>query len=211
MGPPNRSDLLLTSSTGHFEGSAFKIWVFSSKVSVALVASEELGSCRKITRSAAPMASHDLSMPFASTRSLVSRKPAVSMMCIGTPPMVILSLTRSLVVPAIGVTIATSSPARRFSRELFPTLGAPAKTNWMPSRKILPCLAPSLSAYSFCITALRRSRAWAFSRNSISSSGKSRVDSTKMRNWVISSIRLLMSFEKSPCKERAAPRTAAAL
>ena len=157
------------------------------------------------------MASQDLSIPFASTRSSVSRKPAVSMMCIGTPSIVMLSFTRSRVVPAIGVTIATSSPASLLSKELFPTFGAPAKTSEIPSRKIFPCLAPSRKDCNFSFTAAKRWRAWAFSKNSISSSGKSKVDSTKIRNCVISSIRSLMPSEKAPCNDLAAPRTAASL
>ena len=120
-----------------------------------------------------------------------------------------LCLTRSRVVPAIGVTMATSSPAKRLSKELLPTLGAPTNTSCTPSRNIRPWRAAPNSALTRCLISSNCVRARAFSKNSISSSGKSSVDSTKMRSWVRAPTSALMSFEKSPCKERAAPTTAA--
>src|SRR4029078_5249430 len=66
--------------------------------------------------------------------------------------------TESRVVPAIGVTIATSSPARRLSRLDFPTFGRPMRTAVRPSRSTAPCRA-SPSTPSSCapiVSILRR-------------------------------------------------------
>ena len=63
-----------------------------------------------------------------------SRSPAVSITCSGTPSIWIVWLTRSRVVPGIGVTMASSAPASALSSELLPTLGWPASTTRMPSR-----------------------------------------------------------------------------
>ena len=49
--------------------------------------------------------------------------------------------TASRVVPAIGVTIATSSPASRLSRLDLPTFGRPISTTVSPSRNSAPCFA----------------------------------------------------------------------
>ena len=51
------------------------------------------------------------------------------------------SCTASRVVPAIGVTIAASSPASRLSRLDLPTLGRPTSTTVSPSRSSAPCFA----------------------------------------------------------------------
>ena len=76
-------------------------------------------------RPRAPTSAQVRSMPMRSIGSSVSRSPAVSMMFSGTPSMAIACVTRSRVVPAIGVTMATSAPASAFSRLDLPTLGAP--------------------------------------------------------------------------------------
>ena len=150
-------------------------------------------------------------MPACSTKSCVARKPAVSIKCTGKPAKLIVALMRSRVVPATGVTIASSSPASRLSKALFPTLGAPTKTNCIPSRKITPCVAACCNSAKRKLILCKRWCACALSKKSISSSGKSRVASTKMRKAVISSTRALIVWEKAPCNERVAARTAASL
>ncbi len=64
-------------------------------------------------------------MPICSTSpaSALSRRPAVSTTCSGTPSIWIVSPTLSRVVPAIGVTIASSAPASALSSELLPAFG----------------------------------------------------------------------------------------
>ena len=81
------------------------------------------------------MASQLRAMPMRSTVSAasspatpMSRKPAVSITCKGTPSIWMVSLTLSRVVPGMGVTMASSAPASAFSNELLPTLGWPAST-----------------------------------------------------------------------------------
>ena len=77
-------------------------------------------------------------MPSVSIGSSVGRKPAVSITVSGMPRISIARSTVSRVVPGIGVTIATSSPARRFSRLDLPTFGAPTRTTVSPSRSSAP-------------------------------------------------------------------------
>ncbi len=80
-------------------------------------------------------------MPMRSTSSDAScaaRRPAVSITCRGTPSIWMVSLTLSRVVPAIGVTMASSAPASALSNELLPALGWPASTTCRPSRSKAP-------------------------------------------------------------------------
>ena len=79
--------------------------------------------------------------PSVSTGSSVGRRPAVSTMVSGMPWISTWERTASRVVPAIGVTIATSSPASWFSRLDLPTLGRPTSTTVRPSRRSAPCVA----------------------------------------------------------------------
>jgi hypothetical protein len=70
-------------------------------------------------------------MPMRSTTSMPSsmaRMPAVSTMFSGMPSTWIVSLTLSRVVPAIGVTMATSEPASAFSSDDLPTVGWPSSS-----------------------------------------------------------------------------------
>ena len=77
-------------------------------------------------------------MPMRSIASQVCRSPAVSTTWMGTPSICIVCVTLSRVVPAMGVTMANSAPAKAFSNELLPTLGWPAITTLMPSRSSTP-------------------------------------------------------------------------
>ena len=52
----------------------------------------------------------------------------------------------SLVVPAISVTIALSSPVRTFKREDLPAFGLPTITVFIPSFLILPSSEVSIKA-----------------------------------------------------------------
>jgi hypothetical protein len=62
-------------------------------------------------------------MPIRSISSAVSRRPAVSMMFSGTPSIWMACVTRSRVVPAMAVTIATSAPASALSRLALAGIG----------------------------------------------------------------------------------------
>ena len=92
----------------------------------------------KRTKSASCRAFLERSTPICSTRSSVSRMPAVSMSLSGTPLILTYSSITSRVVPSISVTIALSSRRRLLSRLDLPTLGRPMIAVEMPSRKILP-------------------------------------------------------------------------
>lgn len=120
-------------------------------------------------------------MPMRSTSSSLSRSPAVSMMCRGTPSIWIVCCTLSRVVPAMGVTMASSAPAKALSNELLPALGCPAITTLMPSRSSAPWRARCITCDSVCFKFDSCPRASALRRKSISSSGKSSVASTSMR------------------------------
>ena len=78
------------------------------------------------------------SIPIFSTSSALIRKPAVSVMWTGTPSIWMVCSTLSRVVPATGVTMASSAPARALSKDDLPTLGCPAMTTRIPSRSSAP-------------------------------------------------------------------------
>ena len=63
------------------------------------------------TASARSISAQLRATPMRSTSSSESRSPAVSITCTGTPSIWIVAPTLSRVVPAIGVTIASSAPA----------------------------------------------------------------------------------------------------
>ena len=147
----------------------------------------------------------------ASTSSAPSRRPAVSITCTGTPSICIVSCTLSRVVPAIGVTMASSAPAKALSSEDLPALGCPAITTRMPSRSKAPWrAAPSTLASAACRPS---SCPWASAlrKKSISSSGKSSVASTNRRRRTKPSRSWSTSREKSPASERTALRAAASV
>ena len=157
------------------------------------------------------MASQLRPMPMRSTSSATSvswRRPAVSVMWSGTPSIWIVSATRSRVVPGMAVTMASSAPASAFSSELLPTLGCPASTTRKPSRSSAPWRARSSVALMAASMPSSCARAPAFSRKSISSSGKSSVASTSMRSRMMRSASRPTSVEKAPLSERAAERAA---
>jgi hypothetical protein len=60
-----------------------------------------------------------------STSSSLSRSPAVSMTCSGTPSIWMVCCTLSRVVPAMGVTMASSAPAKRVEQRAFAGVGLP--------------------------------------------------------------------------------------
>src|SRR3546814_7644914 len=66
---------------------------------------------------------------------LFSLKPAVSIKRKGTPLIATGVSIRSRVVPAIGETMATSRPAKAFSRVDLPALGGPASTTRIRSEE----------------------------------------------------------------------------
>jgi hypothetical protein len=63
--------------------------------------------------------------------------------------------TLSRVVPAIGVTMASSAPASALSSELLPALGWPAITTLMPSRSSAPWRARCITRASACCNAVQ--------------------------------------------------------
>ena len=89
-------------------------------------------------RSALSAYSFARSTPIFSTTSSVSRIPAVSIIFKEMPFRFRCSSSTSLVVPAISVTIARSSPRSTFNREDFPAFGFPRMTVRTPSFIILP-------------------------------------------------------------------------
>ena len=78
-----------------------------------------------------------LSTPIDSTTSLASLMPAVSKRCKTIPLRLISPSTTSLVVPAISVTMAFSSPTREFNNDDLPTFGLPTIATLTPSLMIL--------------------------------------------------------------------------
>ena len=120
--------------------------------------------------------------------------------------------TVSRVVPAIGVTIATSSPASRLRRLDLPTLGAPDQDDGEPvaQQRALPRprrrparAAPRIAASLPCASAARR--------KSMSSSGKSSVASVNIRSSISASTSARTSRENAPDRLRAAARAAVAV
>lgn len=118
------------------------------------------GAARSNTASTSPASSSFFQlrrMPSASTASPcspTSRTPAVSNRFSRMPvsPSITACSSTSRVVPAMGVTMARSNPASRFSRVLLPTLGRPSSTQSTPRRKTAPAPYPAISwsSVSFC-------------------------------------------------------------
>ena len=115
--------------------------------------------------------------------------------------------------PGSGVTIATSSPARRLSRLDLPTFGRPTSTTVRPSRSTAPWLRLGQQRRAVLRAHPRsRARLLAAVGRSISSSGKSMQASTCMRSCHERFRRCAwMRRENSPASERAALRAASAL
>ena len=173
---PDKSILLCTNKRGSVGGSLARIACSASPKPCA-------ASTNNKARSARVMACHVRSIPICSTLSSVSRKPAVSMICSGTPSKTMCSRTVSRVVPAMSVTMAISSPAKALSKLDLPTFGCPINTTCNPSRNIAPCVAVAKTRSSCCCTCCKRAKAPAFSSHSTSSSsGKSKVASVNIRN-----------------------------
>ena len=119
--------------------------------------------------------------------------------------------TTSRVVPAIGVTMASSAPANALRSELLPAFGCPAITTRMPSRNKAPCWVCAITRDRFSCKRVSCPCASACCKKSRSSSGKSKVASTSMRRWINASRNRCISFEKAPAKDRLAPRAAASV
>ena len=117
-----------------------------------------------------------------------ARKPAVSITVSGMPSISIWLATVSRVVPAIGVTIATSSPASRLRRLDLPTFGWPISTTASPSRSSAPCRACASTRVEAARGSRRACRARRRrARKSMSSSGKSSVASVNIRSSISAS------------------------
>ena len=86
-----------------------------------------------ITKSASSIIDRLFSTPNFSTISSVERIPAVSIIFNKIPSKYISPSTMSRVVPAISVTIAFSCSSNLFKMLLFPTLGRPIITVFIPS------------------------------------------------------------------------------
>ena len=110
----------------------------SEMISLSFSSSVRVLSTTKITRSASVASFLAFSTPILSTKSTVSRIPAVSIRFNWIPPIVICSSSVSLVVPSMYVTIARSSFARALRRLDFPALVLPRITVRIPSFAILP-------------------------------------------------------------------------
>ena len=96
----------------------------------------------------------------------------------GNPSNIILSRRTSLVVPATGVTIATSFPASAFNKLDLPEFGFPAKTRVRPSLSKEPCCAFDKTEDRSFVSLSKRANKEASFKKSISSSGKSIAAST---------------------------------
>jgi len=107
-------------------------------ISISLSSSFVELSTTYIMRSASFANLLDLSTPSFSTISSVCLIPAVSMSFSMIPWMFICSSRVSLVVPAMSVTMALSSPNKVFRRLDFPAFGLPSITVFTPSVNILP-------------------------------------------------------------------------
>ena len=125
--------------------------------------------------------------------------------------MVIDSRRTSRVVPAISVTIARSSPARRFNSEDLPTLGAPTITTCTPSSKRLPRSACSSKVCISCCTPCNLCCSSGAARKSISSSGKSRAASIYTRRFTRPCSTSCTRLENSPSSDLRAALAAASL
>ena len=104
----------------------------------------------------------------------------------------------SLVVPAISVTIAFSSPINKFRKEDFPALGFPTITVLIPSFKILPLSAEESNLF----TSKSNSSTIAVSLSGYSSnvicSGSSKADSIKAISYIIFARNSLIFSETAP-------------
>ena len=109
-----------------------------SSIFLSLSSRLRVASATYIIRSASPAHFIAFSIPIFSTISSVSRIPAVSVRLRITPSRLMDSSSVSLVVPAISVTIALSSPASALSRLDLPALVLPNITVLIPSFKIRP-------------------------------------------------------------------------
>ena len=125
------------------------------------------------TRSAASKYFQLTSIPNRSTRSSLSRRPAVSTSRNGKPSIAAYASIASRVVPGTSVTIARSRPSRALNSDDLPALGGPAMTSSAPSRN----RSPSGAVRSSSATRSRATRHAAVTRSGrtgpSSSSGKS--------------------------------------
>ena len=150
-------------------------------------------------------------MPICSTASSLLRRPAVSTTWMGMPLIWMVCCTLSRVVPATGVTMASSAPANALSKEDLPAFGWPAMTTVMPSRSKAPWVACCSTCCTVPCSVCSCPNASAFCRKSISSSGKSSVASTSMRRWISASSSVCTCRENAPANDCVALRAAASV
>ncbi len=127
------------------------------------------------------------STPIFSTSSSVSRIPAVSIIFKPKPFNFMDSSSTSRVVPATLVTIALSSPTKRFKREDFPTFGFPTITVLIPSFKSFPLSALSINFFISSFTDNTVCSSFSRYPSRLICSGSSIADSIKAISYKISS------------------------
>ena len=110
-----------------------------SNISLSSCSNLLLASKTTITKSACFNVFFERSTPIDSTLSSISLMPAVSNKCKTIPFKLISPSTMSLVVPAISVTMAFSSPTKAFNNDDLPTLGLPTIATLMPSLIMRAC------------------------------------------------------------------------
>ena len=137
----------------------------SSSFSSSLASNTASTNCAVLTRSKA------MRTPICSTRSSVSRIPAVSARRSGISPSSTVSSTTSRVVPARSVTMERSQPASRFISVDLPAFGRPAMTVTTPSRRMRPPSKPASKSFSAVFPAARRVFSIVSSTCGMSSSG----------------------------------------
>mmetsp|Transcript_10454 Transcript_10454/g.43280 ORF Transcript_10454/g.43280 Transcript_10454/m.43280 type:complete len:249 (-) Transcript_10454:390-1136(-) len=141
-------------------------------------------STTTMTASAPVAAATLLRTPIASTSSTPAprRIPAVSSKVTGSPAHSTRASTTSLVVPAIGVTMALSLLDHAFSSELLPALGLPTMATVTPVSSNSPLLAVASTPATSARTARTSAATAARSSGVVSSSKSSRASSSASRS-----------------------------
>lgn len=126
-------------------------------------------------------------IPRFSIVSVVLRSPAVSVIRIRCPPIVIVVCIASRVVPGIWDTIAIGSPASALISVDFPAFGAPAIVVGCPLRIACPWAYVSardcIVSRVFCESRRSVSRSANVTSSSEKSSSSSRSDASWIRFW----------------------------
>ena len=129
----NMSSVTTGSRSALFKITMARLSCRSSRISLSFSSNGTEESTTYRIKSASFAYSMAFFTPIFSTTSSVLRIPAVSIMRREMPCSTMLSSRISLVVPAISVTMALSSPTNIFKREDFPALGFPRITVLIPS------------------------------------------------------------------------------